>query len=122
MQSSTRSMHSGVRILPDGGYEAYSQGEKLGKDGFPMKKPKGPSIEGTRVSICSACSGDGKTTTICQGIVRTEYCQACQGEGAVCLDSTGKQVQDEDMAQLQNNFPSTNAVTQPRIEIVNDLD
>jgi len=75
-------LDSGIRVLPDGGYESFIDGKKLGEDGFPVRtrpidtKPK-------RVITCTDCSGNGVRKETIDGIIRTEYCQFCRGDGCI---------------------------------------
>eukprot|EP00287_Rhodomonas_sp_CCMP768_P012141 CAMPEP_0196728918 /NCGR_PEP_ID=MMETSP1091-20130531/9453_1 /TAXON_ID=302021 /ORGANISM="Rhodomonas sp., Strain CCMP768" /LENGTH=182 /DNA_ID=CAMNT_0042071723 /DNA_START=14 /DNA_END=562 /DNA_ORIENTATION=+ len=109
-------LHSGIRVTPDGGYEAYAGGMKLGKDGFPVQKPRGPMAEGSRVVLCVSCGGKGRTSEVCQGIVREDYCQHCEGEGALMVGADGKKLQEEGggeplaRAQLQSSVVDSNGV------------
>eukprot|EP00286_Rhodomonas_abbreviata_P012558 CAMPEP_0181320130 /NCGR_PEP_ID=MMETSP1101-20121128/17953_1 /TAXON_ID=46948 /ORGANISM="Rhodomonas abbreviata, Strain Caron Lab Isolate" /LENGTH=174 /DNA_ID=CAMNT_0023427801 /DNA_START=99 /DNA_END=623 /DNA_ORIENTATION=+ len=116
-------LYSGIRISPDGGYESYAAGMKLGKDGFPLQKPRGPMAEGSRVVMCFACTGEGKTTTTVQGIVRADYCTTCQGEGAVVVGVDGKRLK-EDGEEDAERTPARghNVVPVNQIQVASELD
>lgn len=78
-------MRSGCRILPDGSYESYADGVRCDDRGFPLpKKQAGNNAEKT-VRPCINCGGQGRTSTTCEGIVRTEYCSNCEGEGVLLM-------------------------------------
>ena len=76
---------SGCRIRPDGGYEAYSDGSLCDDRGFPVPKriPEEGAQQHKQIKPCISCGGQGKTSTTCEGIVRTSYCEHCEGEGVL---------------------------------------
>jgi hypothetical protein len=77
--------HSGCRIFPDGRYESYADGNLCDDKGFPVPKerPKASAADYKQVRPCISCGGQGRTSTTCDGIVRTEYCNQCEGDGVV---------------------------------------
>ena len=78
-------LRSGARVHPDGRYEAFAGGNRCDERGFPMPKTAAEqkSSANKQVRPCVACGGQGKTSSTCEGIVRTEYCTHCEGDGAV---------------------------------------
>ena len=78
-------LQSGARVHPDGRYEAFAGGNRCDERGFPLPKTTAEhkSSANKQVRPCVACGGQGKTSSTCEGIVRTEYCTHCEGDGAV---------------------------------------
>lgn len=70
-------LNSGIRILPDGGYESFLDGKLLGPDGFPTRSA---AFDATpkRVVPCGRCSGTGVSKSSCEGVVRQAYCEDCK--------------------------------------------
>ena len=83
-QSEPAPLRSGCRIKPDGGYESYADGMLCDDRGFPMARaaPK-EDVKGKQVRPCISCGGQGRTSTTCEGIVRSDYCATCEGQGVV---------------------------------------
>jgi len=85
-ESDSVPFRSGQRIRTDGGYESYVDGSRCDDKGFPLPKqttkPSG-AAGSKQVKMCISCTGQGKTSTTCEGIVRSEYCVNCEGEGVV---------------------------------------
>jgi len=78
-------LRSGCRVLPDGSYEAYVDGVRCDDRGFPIPKREEQTgcMKEKTVRPCISCGGQGRTSTTCEGIVRTEYCSKCEGEGVL---------------------------------------
>eukprot|EP00290_Baffinella_frigidus_P001591 CAMPEP_0180187658 /NCGR_PEP_ID=MMETSP0986-20121125/43664_1 /TAXON_ID=697907 /ORGANISM="non described non described, Strain CCMP2293" /LENGTH=199 /DNA_ID=CAMNT_0022141803 /DNA_START=131 /DNA_END=729 /DNA_ORIENTATION=- len=82
-------LNSGIRILPDGGYESFLDGKLLGPDGFPTRSA---AFDATpkRVVPCGRCSGTGVSKSSCEGVVRQAYCEDCNGDGCIVREEIGK--------------------------------
>ena len=83
-------LHSGIRILPDGGYESFIDGKLLGPGGFPMRTAPFDATP-KRVVPCGRCAGTGVFKAATEGLVRQSYCEDCKGEGCLVKDDVGKQ-------------------------------
>jgi len=86
-QSEPAPLRSGCRIRPDGGYESYADGVLCDDRGFPIAKPKPKDDDNKNKQIrpCISCAGQGRTSTACEGIVRSDYCTACEGQGVLLV-------------------------------------
>ena len=76
---------SGIRILADGTHQMFVAGRMCDRDGFPLPLESKLSRPEVRVVPCVGCGGQGRVSTTCDGIVRTEYCSKCEGEGAIVM-------------------------------------
>mmetsp|Transcript_15763 Transcript_15763/g.39672 ORF Transcript_15763/g.39672 Transcript_15763/m.39672 type:complete len:166 (-) Transcript_15763:197-694(-) len=90
------SMHSGVRVLPDGTYERYQEGKMVMRNDTDLRAKDPMQAHGgkdTRVLSCTECGGNGSRTDVVDGIVRKEFCESCSGDGCVVIDNaTGKKI------------------------------
>ena len=62
-----------MRVLPDGGYEQYSQGKLVSRNGQDLREAdrmQQHAGKETRVLSCVDCSGNGCKTDTVDGIVR----------------------------------------------------